>query len=79
VPHAAKKRRASQAAEKLDPAQTLHRFVTGHDFSRADKANRTNWALAPAEFRSRDLSEFQTPSPASSAPEASFFALQDHF
>jgi hypothetical protein len=23
-------------------------FVTGHDFSRADKANQYDWALAPA-------------------------------
>ena len=26
-------------------------FVTGHDFSRADNAAKTTWALAPATFR----------------------------
>src|ERR1035438_7067202 len=36
---------AKQAAEKLKSAG----FVTGHDFSRADKANEINRALAPAE------------------------------
>jgi hypothetical protein len=36
-----------QAAEKLQ----LWGFVTGHDFSRADKANRINRALAPAQAR----------------------------
>jgi hypothetical protein len=30
---------AKQAAEKLDSATILAGFVTGHDFSRADKAN----------------------------------------
>jgi hypothetical protein len=38
---------AKQAAEKLQ----LWGFVTGHDFSRADKAHRINWALAPANDR----------------------------
>jgi hypothetical protein len=37
--------RALQAAEKLH----FWGFVTGHDFSRADKANEINRALAPAE------------------------------
>jgi hypothetical protein len=36
---------ASQAAKKLNSAG----FVTGHDFSRADKVNEINRALAPAE------------------------------
>ena len=36
---------AKQAAEKLNSTG----FVTGHDFSRADKANEINRALAPAE------------------------------
>jgi hypothetical protein len=27
----------------------LSGFVTGNDFSRADKANKINWALAPAQ------------------------------
>jgi hypothetical protein len=30
-------------------------FVTGHDFSRADKANQINWALAPAGCLARRL------------------------
>jgi hypothetical protein len=29
---------AKQAAEELIQAKTSHRFVTGHDFSHADKA-----------------------------------------
>jgi hypothetical protein len=37
---------AKQAAEKLQ----LWGFVTGHDFSRADKAHRINWALAPLQM-----------------------------
>jgi hypothetical protein len=36
---------ASQAAKKLNSAG----FVTGHDFSRADKVNEINRALASAE------------------------------
>jgi NodT family efflux transporter outer membrane factor (OMF) lipoprotein len=48
-------KRALQAAEKLDLARTLHRFVTGHDFSRADKTNKTTWALAPEGVLSRVL------------------------
>jgi hypothetical protein len=46
------------------------RFVTGHDFSRADKANRTGWALAP-EVRFSHFSPVNKPfSAACSAPEA---------
>jgi hypothetical protein len=41
-----------QAAEKLH----FWGFVTGHDFSRADKANRINWALAPANASWANLS-----------------------
>jgi hypothetical protein len=41
----------SQAAEKLDSASCFQGFVSGHDFSRADKANRMSWALAPAKAR----------------------------
>jgi hypothetical protein len=37
----------SQLAEKL----VWTRFVTGHDFSRAAKAAKSTWALAPAQFR----------------------------
>jgi hypothetical protein len=32
-------------------------FVTGHDFSRADNANRINWALALAVVRRAKLQE----------------------
>jgi hypothetical protein len=38
---------AKQAAEKLQ----LWGFVTGNDFSRADKAHRINWALTAANDR----------------------------
>jgi len=34
-------------AEKLILAVNRGSFVSGHDFSRADKANRMTWALAP--------------------------------
>ena len=30
---------------------TVECFVTGHEFTRADKANKMNWALAPAKLR----------------------------
>jgi hypothetical protein len=36
------------------------RFVTGHDFSRADNANQINWALAPAGRLPRRLQPFST-------------------
>jgi hypothetical protein len=36
--------------EKLTLMPIFYRFVTGHDLSRADKANRTLWASAPAEL-----------------------------
>jgi hypothetical protein len=34
--------------ESLLKNPQTYRFVTGHDFSRADKANQINRALAPA-------------------------------
>jgi hypothetical protein len=43
--------RALKAAERLQ----LWRFVTGHDFSRADKANRINRDLAPADVYCANL------------------------
>jgi hypothetical protein len=39
-----------QPAEKLDFSFEMSRSVTGHDFSRADKANRMNRASAPANL-----------------------------
>src|SRR5208282_3323810 len=39
-------RRSPQAAEKLDYGS----FVKGHEFTRAEKANKMNWALAPARL-----------------------------
>jgi len=59
--------RAEQAAENLDRAQSLHGSVTGHDFSRAEKASRTKWASAPAELQSSDSAERQTFSAANEA------------
>jgi hypothetical protein len=58
--------RALQAAEKLDSGWLCNRawlyrlrknsiqggFVTGHGFSRADKANQMSRALAPAKAHS---------------------------
>ena len=41
---------ALRSAEKLTLMPILYRFLTGHDFSHADKANRTGWASAPAEL-----------------------------
>jgi Carboxypeptidase regulatory-like domain len=68
----ARSSRALQAAEKLDLAQTLYRFVTGHDFSRADKPIGATWASAPAEFRSNNSPELQTSSGDSLAAAGSF-------
>jgi hypothetical protein len=45
-----KKNEADQAVEKLGPSG----FVSGPDLSRADNANRMNWALAPANADSSD-------------------------
>jgi hypothetical protein len=56
--------RPSQAAEKLHSAG----FVTGHDFSRADKANKINRALAPAEVHWAKSFEIKPFSAASSGP-----------
>ena len=39
------KRWALQAAEKLLVEPILERFVSGHDFSHADKANQINVGL----------------------------------
>jgi hypothetical protein len=39
-----------QPAEKLVPAEIPNRFLTGHDFSHADRISRLSWALAPAGF-----------------------------
>jgi hypothetical protein len=36
------------AAEKLVEAVSNGRFVSGHDFSRADRVTKSCWALAPA-------------------------------
>src|SRR5580658_7013746 len=41
--------RALQAAEKLNAASICAGFVSGHDFSRADKAHRMIRALQAAE------------------------------
>jgi hypothetical protein len=41
--------RAKQAAEKLTPAADFRCFVTGHDFSRADKVNQINGGLQPLQ------------------------------
>jgi hypothetical protein len=41
----AAKRRCVQAAEKLMKHAIFPGFVTGHDFSRADKANQINAGL----------------------------------
>jgi hypothetical protein len=35
-------------------------FVTGHDFSRADKANKINRALAPAEAKRANLADISS-------------------
>jgi hypothetical protein len=43
-------------------------FVTGHDFSRADKANKMNGALAPAAAHSSNSLEFGSFSAACSGP-----------
>jgi hypothetical protein len=40
---------AKQAAEKHTPAADFRCFVTGHDFSRADKANQINVGLQPLQ------------------------------
>jgi hypothetical protein len=50
--------RALQPAEKLDSATILAGFVTGHDFSRADKANQINVGLPPLK---KFLSAFRLP------------------
>jgi hypothetical protein len=34
------------------------RFVTGHDFSRAETASKSIWALAPAELDSATFAEW---------------------
>src|ERR1017187_5346697 len=54
---------ALQAAEKLHFGCS----VTGHDFSRADKADETNRALAPAEVPGAKSLEINSISPASAA------------
>src|ERR1035437_8051097 len=48
-------------ASALQAAEKLHFWgsVTGHDFSRADKANETNRALAPAEVSRAKSLEFK--------------------
>jgi phosphoribosylanthranilate isomerase len=40
---------ALQPAEELNPAQALKGVVSGHDLSRAEKAVKTTWALAPED------------------------------
>jgi putative nucleotidyltransferase with HDIG domain len=42
-----------QALDRLRKDPVSASFVSGHDFSRADKANGTSWALAPAGCLSR--------------------------
>jgi hypothetical protein len=59
------KLRALQAAEKLH----FWGFVTGHDFSRADKANEINRALAPAEVPWAKFLEIKPFSAACLAPK----------
>ena len=76
--------RASQAAEKLKAppvwmprrSQARNLFtLKGHDFSRADKINRINRALAP-EGRLSGFSSWNRPfSAACSAPEGRFLDL----
>jgi hypothetical protein len=41
--------RASQAAEKLNEEPNSQGFVTGHDFSRADKSNQIDAGLQPLQ------------------------------
>jgi cytochrome c oxidase cbb3-type subunit 2 len=59
-----------QAAEKLDKSG----FVTGHDFSRADEADKWNRALAPAKAHPRSSLEFGPLSAALAAEEESGFS-----
>ena len=61
--------KASQTAEETHRAQTLHRFVSGHDLSRAELANQTRRASAPAELGSSEPSERPASSAANSAPD----------
>jgi hypothetical protein len=63
---------ALQAAEKPIPARLFQSFVTGHDFSRADKLNRMSWASAPAKLKGPSESKMIGFSAACSAP-AGFF------
>jgi hypothetical protein len=68
LPKAAGKPWALQVAEKLPSSAFCESFVSGHDFSRADKANRMNGALAPAGCVLRIQSEIPSFSAASLAP-----------
>jgi len=67
------KLRALQAAEKLH----FWGFVTGHDFSRADKANEINRALAPAEVPWAKFLEIKPFSAACLAPAGLHWAIRE--
>ena len=80
-------RMGADKAEKINRAlhaeKKLHfrGFVTGHDFSRADKANEINRALAPADARWAKLLEISPFSAACLGPgsgqECPFFSGSD--
>src|ERR1700677_2455853 len=60
-----------QVAEKLISMQIFSRTVTGHDFSRANNANRTTVASAPARFYLRNSSASRPfPQPLFMVPQA---------
>jgi hypothetical protein len=46
---------AKQVAEKLVESVSRGRIASGHDFSRADRATKGLWALAPVAFIFRHL------------------------
>jgi hypothetical protein len=45
---------------KLNPTRFFQSFVTGHDFSRADKTNRMSWASAPAKLKGQSESQSES-------------------
>jgi len=47
--------RALPAAENLSQLLKITGFVKGHDFSRADKANKINGDLAPAKVKAQEI------------------------
>src|ERR1700677_3529154 len=62
--------------KKLTLLPILYRFVSGHDFSRADKADKMTWASVPAVRSSGKLLTKWPFSVASLAPEGA--PKQDH-